>query len=89
MPPAENALPIDPILPDLAAALAARGLAVLEAPPGAGKTTRVPLCLLDRVSGRILMLEPRRVAARAAADRLAESLGERPGARRLPDARRV
>lgn len=81
MPPVETALPIDPVLPDLAAALAARGLAVLEAPPGAGKTTRVPLCLLDRVPGRILMLEPRRVAARAAADRLAESLGERPGGR--------
>ena len=81
MPPAETALPIDPILPDLAAALAGRGLAVLEAPPGAGKTTRVPLCLLDRTPGRILMLEPRRVAARAAADRLAESLGERPGGR--------
>lgn len=80
-PPPGDALPIDPILPDLAAALAAAGLAVLEAPPGAGKTTRVPLFLLDRIPGRILMLEPRRVAARAAADRLATSLGEAPGGR--------
>ena len=81
MLPAAPALPIDPILPDLAAALGRRGLAVLEAPPGAGKTTRVPLCLLDLVPGRILMREPRRVAARAAADRLASSLGEAPGGR--------
>ncbi|MEM9049394.1 MAG: ATP-dependent helicase HrpB [Pseudomonadota bacterium] len=72
--------PIDPVLPALAALVAKTGLAVLQAPPGAGKTTRVPLAL-DRVlpQGRILMLEPRRVAARAAAERLAETLGERPG----------
>ena len=62
-------LPIDPILPELLAALSAEGRAVLQAPPGAGKTTRVPLALLDAgiVPGRILMLEPRRLAARAAA----------------------
>ena len=75
-------LPIDPILPDIARALRASGMAVLQAPPGAGKTTRVPLHLLAAgMPGRILMLEPRRVAARAAAERLAEALGERPGGR--------
>ncbi len=77
-----SALPIDAVLPDLRAALAAGTAAVLVAPPGAGKTTRVPLALLHEPwvrGGRILMLEPRRIAARAAAERLAESLGERPG----------
>ena len=76
-----TALPIDPILPDLVAALRDHGRAVLQAPPGAGKTTRVPLALLeaDVVSGKIIMLEPRRLAARAAAERLAEGLGEQPG----------
>jgi ATP-dependent helicase HrpB len=77
------ALPIEPVLPELAAALRAQGRAVLQAPPGAGKTTRVPLYLLeqDLCPGRILMLEPRRVAARAAAERLASEIGERPGGR--------
>ena len=79
-------LPIEPVLPALVAALAGAGRAVLEAPPGAGKTTRVPLALLDAAAavapgGRILMLEPRRVAARAAAERLAEALGEPVGGR--------
>ena len=70
-------LPIDPILPDLSARLMAEGRAVLQAPPGAGKTTRVPLALLDAgIPGRILMLEPRRLAARAAAERMADTLGE-------------
>ncbi len=69
-------LPIDDVLPELLAALSAEGRAVLQAPPGAGKTTRVPLALLPRVEGRILMLEPRRLAARAAALRMAETLGE-------------
>ena len=79
-PPPWPPLPIEPALAPLAAALAAQGRAVLQAPPGAGKTTRVPLHLLDAgVPGRILMLEPRRVAARAAAERLAGSLGEAPG----------
>ena len=71
-------LPVDEALPRLAAALE-RGDAVLVAPPGAGKTTRVPLALLDapwRRDGRILLLEPRRIAARAAAERMARTLGE-------------
>ncbi|MFJ1294349.1 helicase-related protein, partial [Paracoccus yeei] len=70
------ALPIDAVLPEMTAALAAHGRAVLVAPPGAGKTTRVPLALLDAVPGRIVMLEPRRLAARAAAARLVQTLGE-------------
>ncbi|MCB1336257.1 MAG: ATP-dependent helicase HrpB [Maritimibacter sp.] len=73
------ALPIDAVIPELRAALGAAGRAVLVAPPGAGKTTRVPLTLLDDIAGRIVMLEPRRLAARAAAERMAETLGERVG----------
>ncbi len=74
-------LPIDEALPRLLAALRKRGQAVLQAPPGAGKTTRVPLALLQAglVRGRIVMLEPRRLAARAAAERMAASLGEAVG----------
>ncbi|GGG64500.1 DEAD/DEAH box helicase [Salipiger pallidus] len=74
-------LPIDDALPDLINALRAKGRAVLQAPPGAGKTTRVPLAMLDAglCDGRILMLEPRRLAARAAASRMADTLGQRPG----------
>ena len=74
-------LPVAEALPRLVAALDARGVAVLEAPPGAGKTTLVPIALMDRpwARGRILMLEPRRVAARAAAERIAALLGEKPG----------
>jgi ATP-dependent helicase HrpB len=75
-------LPIDAVLPALRDALAARHEAVLEAPPGAGKTTRVPLALLNEpwLAGQtILMLEPRRLAARAAAERLASELGEKVG----------
>ena len=77
-----DALPIDAVLPDLMAALARDGQAVLQAPPGAGKTTRVPLALLDAglTEGRIVMLEPRRLAARAAAERMAETLDEAVGA---------
>jgi ATP-dependent helicase HrpB len=78
-PSQPDVLPVETVLPALRAALAARGLAVLQAPPGAGKTTRVPLALLDDRPGRILVLEPRRVAARAAAQRLAAHLGERVG----------
>ncbi len=76
-------LPIEPALPALGQALAAAGRVVLQAPPGAGKTTRVPLFLLEAglVAGRIVMLEPRRVAARAAAERLAQALGETVGGR--------
>lgn len=73
------ALPIDPLLPELVAALSTHGQAVLQAPPGAGKTTRVPLALLPVTKGRIVMLEPRRLAARAAAERMAETLGEKAG----------
>ena len=77
-----DALPIDDALPELAAALAAGTRAVLVAPPGAGKTTRVPLALLDEtwVAGRkLLVLEPRRLAARAAAERMASTLDEQAG----------
>lgn len=71
-------LPIDHVLPELVAHLRDRGRAVLQAPPGAGKTTRVPLAMLDAdlTPQRIIMLEPRRLAARAAAERMAETLGE-------------
>ncbi|MEM1374936.1 MAG: ATP-dependent helicase HrpB [Pseudomonadota bacterium] len=79
--PAARALPIDPLLPELAATLARAGCAVLQAPPGAGKTTRVPPALLEITDGKILMLEPRRLAARGAALRIAEELGEAPGQR--------
>ncbi|MER2635740.1 MAG: DEAD/DEAH box helicase, partial [Rhizobiaceae bacterium] len=75
------ALPVTAVLPRLMEALA-DGNAVLVAPPGAGKTTLVPLALLDapwRGSGKILLLEPRRLAARAAARRMAELLGAEPG----------
>ena len=75
-------LPIDDALPGLLAALDQHRAAVLVAPPGAGKTTRVPLALLDagwRADGRIIMLEPRRLAARAAARRMAMTLGEAVG----------
>lgn len=81
---ASTALPIDLLLPAIAQALADHTALVLEAPPGAGKTTRVPLALLDApwLAGQsILMLEPRRLAARAAASRMAQTLGEKPGER--------
>ena len=77
-----DALPIDDALPGLAEALRARTRAVLVAPPGAGKTTRVPLALLDEPfakAGKIVVLEPRRLAARAAAARMAATLGEKVG----------
>src|ERR671933_1416854 len=82
MRPLDAPLPIDEALPALRAALDARPNAVLVAPPGAGKTTRAPLALLDEpwaAGRRIVVLEPRRLAARAAARRMAESLGERVG----------
>lgn len=75
-------LPIDTLLPELRATLEAHTTVLLQAPPGAGKTTRVPLALLDcdwRDDRRILMLEPRRIAARAAARFMAGQLGEKPG----------
>jgi ATP-dependent helicase HrpB len=75
------ALPIDPLLPDIVKTLARDGALVLEAPPGAGKTTRVPRAILDAdaVRGQIVVLEPRRLAARMAARRVAEELGDRVG----------
>ena len=78
----DDPLPIDAVLHDIEAALAAHGLAVLVAPPGAGKTTRVPLALLDSPwlgRQKILVLEPRRIAARGAAERMSKSVGDRLG----------
>jgi ATP-dependent helicase HrpB len=78
----DTELPIDEALPALTAALRERNTAVLVAPPGAGKTTRVPLVLADEpwaLGKKILVLEPRRLAARAAAERMATTLGERVG----------
>ncbi|MGC0391644.1 ATP-dependent helicase HrpB [Bradyrhizobium sp. USDA 241] len=76
----DTPLPIDAVLDDLSRTLEANNAAVLVAPPGAGKTTRVPLALLDAPwakNKKIIVLEPRRIAARASADRMAKSLGER------------
>jgi ATP-dependent helicase HrpB len=78
----DTPLPIDAVLDDLSRTLEAHNAAVLVAPPGAGKTTRVPLVLLDAPwakGKKIIVLEPRRIAARASADRMAKSLGERAG----------
>ncbi|MGY3147108.1 ATP-dependent helicase HrpB [Bradyrhizobium sp. USDA 3397] len=78
----DTPLPIDAVLDDLSRTLEASNAAVLVAPPGAGKTTRVPLALLDAPwakDKKIIVLEPRRIAARASADRMAKSLGERAG----------
>jgi len=75
-------LPIDAALPALKAALAQHNVAVLVAPPGAGKTTRVPLVLAREpwaAKGKIIVLEPRRLAARAAAQRMAKTLREQVG----------
>lgn len=78
----DTPLPIDTALPGLTSAMAAHNAAVLVAPPGAGKTTRVPLVLSDEAWARgkkILVLEPRRLAARAAAARMASTLKEEVG----------
>lgn len=78
----DTSLPIDAVLPALSKALADRNAAVLVAPPGAGKTTRVPLVLLEESwakNKKVLVLEPRRLAARAAATRMAVTLGEQVG----------
>jgi ATP-dependent helicase HrpB len=75
-------LPIEHILPQLKQILETHTTALLQAPPGAGKTTRVPLALLDapwRLGRRILMLEPRRLAARSAARYMAGQMGEQAG----------
>ena len=80
MPP-NTGLPIEAIAADLHAVLAGDGVAVVSAPPGSGKTTIVPLMLLDQPwrVGKILMLEPRRIATRAAARRIADLLGTEVG----------
>jgi ATP-dependent helicase HrpB len=78
----DTPLPIDAVLDELSQTLARSNAAVLVAPPGAGKTTRVPLALLDApwVKGKkIIVLEPRRIAARASAERMAKTLDERAG----------
>jgi ATP-dependent helicase HrpB len=78
----KSGLPIDAALPALLDALRRHACAVLEAPPGAGKSTVVPLALLEEPwaqEKRLLLLEPRRVAARAVAARMAQTLGESPG----------
>ena len=75
-------LPIDAVLPDLTRAMDGHNAAVLVAPPGAGKTTRVPLVLAEEAwakGKKIIVLEPRRLAARAAAERMAKTLGEKVG----------
>ncbi|MBO4163390.1 ATP-dependent helicase HrpB [Micromonospora antibiotica] len=74
-------LPVRPALPPLLRALTGTGSAVLVAPPGTGKTTLAPLAVADGVPGRVLVAQPRRVAARAAARRIADLLGERVGDR--------
>ena len=78
-----SSLPIDEVMPELVAALRDRGQLVLQAPPGAGKSTRVPPALLDAgviaEDETIVVLEPRRVAARAVAARIAQERGQRLG----------
>ena len=79
----KSGLPIDEALPELTRALASNHSAVLQAPPGAGKSTVVPLVLLDEpwmAGKRLLMLEPRRLAARAVAHRMAQTLRQSVGA---------
>jgi ATP-dependent helicase HrpB len=78
----DTPLPIDAVLDELSDTLEKTNAAVLVAPPGAGKTTRVPLALLDAPwakGKKIIVLEPRRIAARASAERMAKTLGERAG----------
>jgi ATP-dependent helicase HrpB len=72
-------LPVDDLLPAIRESLVDSPSLVIEAPPGAGKTTRVPPALLDMLPGQVLVLEPRRLAARLAARRVAQELGERVG----------
>ena len=75
----ELRLPIDDLLPEIARSLGEHPNLVIEAPPGAGKTTRVPRALLSLVRGEVLVAEPRRLAARMAARRVAQEMGERLG----------
>ena len=72
-------LPVDAILPEMIASLKRSPNLVIEAPPGAGKTTRVPPALLEIVSGEVVVLEPRRIAARLAARRVAWEMDEQVG----------
>jgi ATP-dependent RNA helicase HrpB len=74
-------LPVRAVLPETISALRRAGTAVLVSPPGSGKTSLLPLALADAFNGHILVAEPRRIATRAAARRLAELLGEQPGER--------
>ncbi|MFD2766091.1 ATP-dependent RNA helicase [Micromonospora eburnea] len=74
-------LPVRAVLPTVTGALRAAGAAVLVAPPGTGKTTLAPLAVADEVTGRVVVAQPRRMAARAAAHRMATLLGERVGGR--------
>ena len=77
-----NSLPIDSVLPQIVAALQKSDCVVLQAPAGAGKTTRVPPAILQMLAsphGQIVMLEPRRIAARTAARRMASERNERVG----------
>jgi len=78
--PVAAPLPIDALLPELCATLKRASNLLLVAEPGAGKTTRVPRAMLDVVAGHVLVLEPRRLAARLAARRVASEMGEEPGA---------
>ncbi len=79
MPIRKTPLPVDLVLPELQSSLQHHSCLVLEAPPGAGKTTRVPPSLLTWLSGQVLVLEPRRIAARMAARRVAFEMGEEVG----------
>lgn len=72
-------LPVDDLLPDILASLRVSSSLVLQAEPGAGKTTRVPPALLDVVEGEVIVLEPRRLPTRMAARRVAFEIGEEVG----------
>ena len=75
----KSPLPVDVLLPEITSSLQRNPNLVVEAPPGAGKTTRVPPALLGIVGGEVVVLEPRRIAARLAARRVAWELGEQVG----------
>jgi ATP-dependent helicase HrpB len=75
----KSPLPVDALLPEIISSLQRDPNLVIEAPPGAGKTTRVPSALLGIVSGEVMVLKPRRIAARLAARRVASELDEQVG----------
>jgi ATP-dependent helicase HrpB len=75
----KSPLPVDVLLPEITSSLQRNPNLVVEAPPGAGKTTRVPPALLGILGGEVVVLEPRRIAARLAARRVAWELGEQVG----------